>query len=101
MSGIIQGFLFAMLTPKQQRAVAAIHSSSSFKETAKKVGVADRTLRRWLEKDGGKGEGALSMPVERSAWTILLDSPWLTASNVLCPRPIARCDTGARHLISP
>lgn len=30
MSGIVQGFFIAMLTPNQQKAIAAIHSSTSF-----------------------------------------------------------------------
>jgi len=40
-----------MLTPKQQKAVAALHSSASFQEAAKKAGITDRTLRRWLQQD--------------------------------------------------
>lgn len=39
------------LTPRQQRAIAALLSTSTTAEAAREAKIAERTLRRWLAED--------------------------------------------------
>jgi hypothetical protein len=53
------------LTPRQRRAIAALLAEKNILEAAKKAGVGERTLHRWL--DGDSGFQAELKAAERSA----------------------------------